>query len=397
MACSFCFAESLFLPSFLPLSSPSLTVMGGMDPTGGAGIIRDERSCAAFAPTLRVQCVATALTRQGLGAPAACIYSHFGYLQQKLREDKAKVWKIGLVTQDAARALLLELKARGQHRPFLILDPVLAASQGGDMDVDLEGLYDLIPFCDVVTPNLQEAHQLVQGGSKPDLEPVSKGRTATDLTDLAKRGQRSGAPGSFPEAIPSQHAGDAGEWLVSLRDFSKAFSKQIKAIKSPGARVQGDGVSLQDLGRRSQYWLIKSFELGDTWVSDLVVVEGEAWRIQRARQPGPDPRGSGCALASAIACAWLLQTSGDAPKGQGAEVQGAVTGQKAAIPSKEFAPPSCSIARWDSGHWQQQTLEASPPARQRPLRAITRAITWLDQARQHLHPAPDGRFHLCFR
>ena len=42
----------------------SLGLVGGLDPTGGAGLLRDAWTAQSLAPSLSVRCVATALTEQ---------------------------------------------------------------------------------------------------------------------------------------------------------------------------------------------------------------------------------------------------------------------------------------------------------------------------------------------
>jgi hydroxymethylpyrimidine/phosphomethylpyrimidine kinase len=75
-----------------------------------------------------------------------------------------------------------------------------------------------------------------------------------------------------------------------------------------------------------------------TRVRDRLAISGVVYTLARPRQPGPDPRGTGCALATAIACGL---------------------------------------------------------ARGRPLRhAVSVGVAWLDAVRGWTNPGPDGRAHL---
>jgi hydroxymethylpyrimidine kinase/phosphomethylpyrimidine kinase len=73
-------------------------------------------------------------------------------------------------------------------------------------------------------------------------------------------------------------------------------------------------------------------------VVDRLWSSGQVWLFERPRRPGPEVRGTGCALATAIACA----LAGGAP------------------------------------------VET----------AVRQAIAWLDEQRGHCHMGPDGRLHL---
>jgi hydroxymethylpyrimidine/phosphomethylpyrimidine kinase len=84
--------------------------------------------------------------------------------------------------------------------------------------------------------------------------------------------------------------------------------------------------------------LFKSQPASQGSVSDLLVEEAGKRRFERARVPGPDPRGTGCALSTAITCELAM------------------------------------------GRSVESACEA--------------AIHWLDGARSRHRPGPDGRAHL---
>lgn len=305
-----------------------------MDPTAGAGIIRDERSCALFASSLRVQCVATALTRQGLGTAAYCSYSHAEYLRQRLRTDSSAAWKIGLLPNDRAQWVRAALQSRGEGRPLVVLDPVLGATQGGDLGVVPEKLLELFGLCDLVTPNYEEFSRLV--AAHPHAQAMSARENIEVLIQNA----------------------------VLLSETSGVLGISDNMASKP----------------RPTSWLIKSFALEKDCIADILVLEDQAWRIRRRRRDpkGPNPRGTGCALASTIACAWLL-----ASHTQAKDVQ-----------NKEIKSSEISLESWHQGQWRTQDLGRQYKSGPVCLRATLRGIAWLDRARQHLHPGPDGRFHL---
>jgi hydroxymethylpyrimidine/phosphomethylpyrimidine kinase len=233
-------------------------LIGGLDPTGGAGLLRDAWTVEAVELMVEVIAIATALTRQGHGEPAQA----FPVAPERLRSELERVSdvavvKIGMVasTQIAVLAEALD-RLRGEGAK-IVLDPVMRASDGGSIGAGPAELLELAGHVDLVTPN-------------PD-----------ELAALE-------AVGRIPCAVLSK-----GEW------------------------VEGERVRDRLIGPEP----------------------GRERIFERPRVAGPDPRGTGCALASAIAC---------------------------------------ELARG---------LELGF--------ACERSIAWLDAARQRLVRGPDGRWQLA--
>lgn len=140
--------------------APFVVAIGGLDPSGGAGIVADARSIAAMGAMPLV--VATALTVQaGRGvrssapvAPARVL----AQLDELVRELPVAAIKIGQVpTAATARALAGRLERLGVP---VVLDPVLRASGGGELAA--ASAKDaiaklLVPLAALVTVNLDEA------------------------------------------------------------------------------------------------------------------------------------------------------------------------------------------------------------------------------------------------
>jgi hydroxymethylpyrimidine/phosphomethylpyrimidine kinase len=241
-------------------------LVGGIDPTGGAGLHRDLATLRAVAPGARGVQLPTAQTLQGHGAPATATPLDPRALWTTAAASPAPhAIKIGLVPASIAETVI---DIAQLHAVPIVVDPVLAASDGGRMGADPEALLPLLACATVITPNRPEAARLL-------------GRQLDD-------------PG-LPDAL-------AERW--------------------PEAWV-----------------LLKDGHGGDPLrVCDHLVHGPERHELSRPRQDGPDPRGTGCALATAIA----------AGLARGADV---------------------------------------------PV-AVAAAIAWLDAARTRTHPGPDGRPHL---
>jgi hydroxymethylpyrimidine kinase/phosphomethylpyrimidine kinase len=250
----------------------TLWLLAGVDPGGGAGLWRDQATARACAPELWQAPIVTAWTRQGAGAPATSQPRDAAHVLADLAaQPTPAAIKVGLLPAGLVAAVLPELAATGAP---VVLDPVLLASDGGDLGANVQRLVDVLRDMSsqtarwLVTPNRAEAAALA--GVVPD-----------DPDLLARLAERLAGPALL---LKDGHGEDA------------------------------------------------------TRVRDRLWTSGVVYTLARARQPGPDPRGTGCALATAIACGL---------------------------------------------------------ARGRPLRhAVSVGVAWLDAVRGWTNPGPDGRAHL---
>jgi hydroxymethylpyrimidine/phosphomethylpyrimidine kinase len=216
------------------VSASTLWLVAGCDPTGGAGLWRDLATARACAPELLLAGVVSAWTRQGEGSPATASARPGDHVCADLRMLAAPAAiKLGLLPASSTAEILAAVAATGAP---VVVDPVLTASDGGDLgaraDVLAAVLKDMSRDTWLITPNRAEAAALA----------------GTDIDDpalLIRLGERLG-----PAAILIKDA--------------------------PGAAP----------GR----------------VHDLLVISGRVLQLARPRIDGEDPRGTGCALATAIAC-----------------------------------------------------------------------------------------------
>lgn len=206
-----------------------IVVIGGMDPSGGAGLLRDAWTIEQRAPKLEVHAVCTALTRQGEGGPASSSSTDPDTLARELDRvsalDRLRGVKLGMIPSehvDAVERFVLRLRAR-PDRPRIVCDPVGSASAGGRLGAPASELLRLAARVDLLTPNLDELAELDEAGPLP-----------------------------------------------------------------PGVAVLCKGEPVQDRPDRIR--------------DRLCFGDGSEQVFERPRLSGPDPRGTGCALASAIAC-----------------------------------------------------------------------------------------------
>ena len=211
-------------------------VVGGVDPGGGAGLLRDAATVAALGA--RPHAVETAWTEQGPGlhrveprAPEAVRAA----LAEALVTLRPAAVKIGMAVGPATAAAVIE--ALRDYCGPVVVDTVLATSRGGALwAAEPRDLLPLLRRATLVTPNSVEAAALT-------------GRPLATADD----------------------AEATGRWLIE--------AEQLRAV------------------------LVKGGHLGPPagTVVDVLVTRSGAEHFTRPRTPGPSPRGTGCALASAIA------------------------------------------------------------------------------------------------
>jgi len=161
-------------------------LIGGVDPSAGAGIILDAfvASRLGFAPC----CATTVVTAQNSGAFSACEPVSLGMLRAELHslaEDGPFGFaKIGAVGSAAHAEVIREFLSQAAVGP-IVFDPVLASTSGGALVADdPEKLAPLIGICDLITPNLNEAAALC--GRKP-LEPAAPDEATVLALKSARR------------------------------------------------------------------------------------------------------------------------------------------------------------------------------------------------------------------
>ena len=193
--------------------APIALTIAGSDSGGGAGIQADLRTFSALG--VYGACAITALTAQNtLGvravhaAPARIVRAQIEAVMQDF--DVAAI-KIGMLANAqivaAAAACLRSLirfarttaggadpssaglrptpsPARGEGRPFIVYDPVLAASSGDPLAGEgfIEAVKALLPLVDCLSPNLPEAAALLDATpARSEAEMEEQGRALLAL------------------------------------------------------------------------------------------------------------------------------------------------------------------------------------------------------------------------
>lgn len=143
---------------------PCVLTIGGLDPSGGAGLPADARACAAFgAHALGVTTAVIAQNTRGVQTWRAVSDAMLAAQLDNLLSDIApQAIKIGMLPTVSQIEIVVEKLDALQDVP-LVLDTVFAPSQGRRFvsAPAIEAIIkDVLPRCDFVTPNIHEAKQL---------------------------------------------------------------------------------------------------------------------------------------------------------------------------------------------------------------------------------------------
>lgn len=144
---------------------PNILSIAGTDPTGGAGIQADLKTFGALGTY--GMAVVTAIVAQNTRAvtqvaaqPPALVAAQLDAVFDDVRVDAVK---IGMVADADIATVIVERLAR--HRPpFVVFDPVMAASTKGALmnESQLDDIRRLLlPRVTLLTPNLREAGRLL--------------------------------------------------------------------------------------------------------------------------------------------------------------------------------------------------------------------------------------------
>lgn len=145
---------------------PSILIVAGTDPTGGAGIIRDIETAAHFQvkANLAITCVNVQDDNHVAKIVPMSEKIVAAQMRSALEANPISAIKIGMTGTKAIIAAICNVLEEYPHIP-VIFDPVLVASSGGKLTT--EKIIDvminkLLPHVDLLTPNREELALLSQ-------------------------------------------------------------------------------------------------------------------------------------------------------------------------------------------------------------------------------------------
>jgi hydroxymethylpyrimidine/phosphomethylpyrimidine kinase len=208
----------------------TVLVIAGSDSSGGAGIARDLATLAVL--KVHALCAVTAITVQSetrvISVHALSAELVAAQIEASLARGAPGAIKIGMLANAAiVRAVAGALPARVP----VVLDPVLAASSGGEL-LDAAGrcaLPQLLPRVALLTPNIPEAAQLL-GTSLAEDEAtlVAQARALLEL-------------GAAAVLVKGGHA--HGPESVDLLVSRGQSVQRLRAVRCAGTR-RGTGCAL---------------------------------------------------------------------------------------------------------------------------------------------------------
>jgi hydroxymethylpyrimidine/phosphomethylpyrimidine kinase len=201
----------------------NVLTVAGTDPSGGAGISADLKTFSALG--VFGTAVVTAVVAQNTHGVAAVhqlsgdfVVRQLDNLLDDVRIDAVKIGMLG--TAEVVRAVAGVLERR--RLPNVVLDPVMVATSG-DRLLDPAAVRalreELLPRCDLITPNLPEAADLL--GEEEAHDEATMAEQADRLAALTggvllKGGHRSG-----PESVDRLRIGELRTRLTAPRIDTK--------------------------------------------------------------------------------------------------------------------------------------------------------------------------------
>lgn len=213
-------------------SLPVLLLIAGSDPTGGAGVQQDLK-IATLLETHGLTVVTALTVQSGQGVeqvqPVAPEVVQ-AQLKALLGAVRPTAIKIGMLATAAIVEVVAEALAHLPSDISVVLDPVLAASDGTPL-LDAPGAQALIarllPRTTVLTPNLPEAARLT-------------GLPVVNLEDMTVAARRLAALG--PQAVLLKGGHLAGEPVDLLFDGKNCY--QLPGVRSANPHTHGTGCAL---------------------------------------------------------------------------------------------------------------------------------------------------------
>lgn len=239
---------SSFLPAVPAPAAPRIPrvlAIAGSDPSGGAGIQADLKSIAAHGGYGMAAITAlTAQNTRGVSAvhvpPADFLTAQLDAISADISIDAVKIGMLGdAAVIDAVRNWLEKVRPA-----VVVLDPVMVATSGDRLlqESAEAALQALLPYADLVTPNLAELAILlkepVAGSWAAALDQGKRLAAHTGTTVLVKGGHLDGDPGN---------QGNDGGCPDALVNTAGLLAQDVVVV--PGERVptrnsHGTGCSL---------------------------------------------------------------------------------------------------------------------------------------------------------
>ena len=220
---------------------PVVLSIAGLDPASGAGITADVKTAATLG-CYAVTC-ATALTVQSTQG----VYGVEPVGPELVRQTLSRLAsdftiaavRIGMLGSGGVAAVVADFLSQTKP-PNIVLDPVLRSSSGAEL-VDAAGFVvirsRLLPLCDVITPNVDEAAELAGVGAQAISFAESWDRALPHLRRLAAELHLLGCRGVV---ITGGHLRETNDYL-SVADGSRIREQVFPGVHLESPATHGTG------------------------------------------------------------------------------------------------------------------------------------------------------------
>ena len=252
------------------LRLPRALTIAGFDPSGGAGVLADARTFAAFG--FQAVAVVTSLTFQNtarvFGAAHQTGETVRAQLKPLLEDDSIACTKTAMLpTRDVVLEVARLFRETDLPRP--VVDPVMLSSSGHRLmeEAALDALIaELLPLARLITPNVPEAETLARTTIRSEADMR---RAAATIREMGARAV----------LIKGGHLGEQ---------------------EPKGRRQTAEGRGQKVEGRRHEPETVKAEDESDEAI-DVLDNEGQVTVFRESRVHGAQLRGTGCILSAAIA------------------------------------------------------------------------------------------------
>src|ERR1017187_3572852 len=220
---------------------PILLSIAGYDPSSGAGVTADIKTAAALG-FYAVTCI-TALTvqsTQGVFGVEAVRAELVRQTLFRLADDVAIASvRIGMLGSGEVAEVVADFLSQSKP-PNVVLDPVLRSSSGASL-VDSAGLAvirgRLLPLCDVITPNVDEAGVLADDGAGAVSSSEPWETVLPRIRGLAAKLHETGCRGVV---ITGGHLAEANDYL-SVWDAGRMTEQVFPGVRLDSRATHGTG------------------------------------------------------------------------------------------------------------------------------------------------------------
>jgi hydroxymethylpyrimidine/phosphomethylpyrimidine kinase len=207
---------------------PVVLTIAGLDPSGGAGVVADVRTCAAFGcfPVVAVTSLTFQNTTGVFGAAHQSAEAVRAQVRPVVEDFRVAALKTGMLP---TREVIAEVARLLGESPLAatpaVVDPVVRSTSGYDLidDDALAALRDeLLPRADLITPNMAEAERLT-------------GLKVKDLDDMRAAALALRAMGARAVLVKGGHrAGDAVDVLLEGEHFELYRAPRVHSSSTHG-------------------------------------------------------------------------------------------------------------------------------------------------------------------